>query len=108
MSAVYLSFISWIKKLDFLQKLVLSISLTENNLFFAEGGRLEKELRYTKAALGEDASSTTHQLLIQTPRTPEASVLQPSSLLAHLDVVRAASAVSVHMFDMLVISPCYS
>jgi patched 1 len=65
---------------------------------------LEKELRYTKAALGEDASSTTHQLLIQTPRTPEASVLQPSALLAHLDVVRAASAVSVHMFDMLVIA----
>jgi len=61
---------------------------------------LEKELRYTKAALGDDASATTHQLLIQTPRNSEASVLQPAALLAHLDVVRAASAVSVHMFDM--------
>jgi hypothetical protein len=69
-------------------------------LFVTEGGRLERELRYTSAALGEDASGTTHQLVIQTPRNAETSVLQPAALLAHLDVVRAAAAVSVHMFDM--------
>ncbi|XP_059471270.1 protein patched [Neocloeon triangulifer] len=71
-----------------------------DKLWVEEGGRLERELLYTKQQLGEDASTTTHQLVIQTPRDPEASVLHPSALLAHLDVLRAASAVTIHMFDV--------
>jgi patched 1 protein len=65
----------------------------------AEGGRLERELRYTQAALGE-ADASTHQLVIQTPRDPEASLLHPAALLSHLDVVKAATSVTVQLFDM--------
>jgi patched 1 protein len=65
----------------------------------AEGGRLERELRYTQAALGE-ADSSTHQLVIQTPRDPEASLLHSAALLSHLDVVKAATSVTVQLFDM--------
>ncbi|KAK6617228.1 hypothetical protein RUM44_005559 [Polyplax serrata] len=64
-----------------------------------EGGRLEKELRYTQKTLGE-ASGSTHELLIQTPKDPGASLLHPGALLTHLDVVRAATSVSVHLFDI--------
>lgn len=71
---------------------------------FAEGGRLERELKYTHAALGE-ADSSTHQLVIQTPRDPEASLLHPAALLSHLDVVRAATSVTVQLFDMWVACP---
>lgn len=68
-------------------------------LLFAEGGRLEKELRYTQKTLGE-ASGSTHELLIQTPKDLAASLLHPEALLTHLDVVKAATSVSVHLFDM--------
>lgn len=68
-------------------------------LCVAEGGRLERELKYTHAALGE-ADSSTHQLVIQTPRDPEASLLHPVALLSHLDVVKAATSVTVQLFDM--------
>jgi patched 1 protein len=50
-------------------------------------------------ALGE-ADSSTHQLVIQTPRDPEASLLHPAALLSHLDVVKAATSVTVQLFDM--------
>lgn len=66
---------------------------------FTEGGRLEKELRYTQKTLGE-ASGSTHQLLIQTPKDPGSSLLHSGALLTHLDVVKAATSVSVHLFDM--------
>nr|CAD7459003.1 unnamed protein product [Timema tahoe] len=63
------------------------------------GGRLERELHYTEAALGE-ADASTHQLVIQAPKDPGASLLHPAALLTHLQVLRAATAVTVHLFDM--------
>ncbi|XP_023725439.1 protein patched [Cryptotermes secundus] len=70
-----------------------------DQLWVEEGGRLERELRYTQAALGE-ADASTHQLVIQTPRDPEASLLHPAALLSHLDVVKAATSVTVQLFDI--------
>lgn len=65
----------------------------------AEGGRLERELRYSAAALGEQ-NGATHQLVIQTPKDPGASILHPNALKNHLQVLRAATQVTVHLFDM--------
>lgn len=66
---------------------------------FLEGGRLEQELLYTQKSLGE-MESTTHQLLIQTPKDPDASVLHSQALLTHLEVLRQATSVTVQMFDI--------
>lgn len=66
---------------------------------FLEGGRLEQELLYTHKSLGE-MESTTHQLLIQTPKDPDASVLHSQALLTHLEVLRQATSVTVQMFDI--------
>lgn len=52
---------------------------------FTEGGRLEAELKYTAKALGE-ADSSTHQLIIQTAKDPDVSLLHPGALLEHLKV----------------------
>ncbi|KAH8394853.1 hypothetical protein KR222_008056 [Zaprionus bogoriensis] len=69
-----------------------------HQLWIQEGGRLESELAYTQKTIGEDESST-HQLLIQTAHDPDASVLHPQALLAHLEVLVKATAVKVHMYD---------
>ncbi|XP_058065596.1 protein patched [Anopheles bellator] len=71
---------------------------TVRELWIQEGGSLEHELAYTQKSLGE-MDSSTHQLLIQTPKDMEASILHPTALLAHLDVVRQAIAVTVHMYE---------
>lgn len=70
-----------------------------NILFFTEGGRLEKELRYIRRTLGEGVGST-NQILIHTPKEEGANVLHPDILLAHLQVLKAAIQVSVEVFDM--------
>lgn len=64
-----------------------------------EGGRLEQELKYTQKSLGE-MESTTHQLLIQTPKDPDASVLHSQALLKHLEVLQQATSVNVQLFDI--------
>ncbi|XP_037825541.1 protein patched [Lucilia sericata] len=69
-----------------------------HQLWIQEGGRLESELAYTQKTIGE-AESSTHQLLIQTAQDPNASVLHPQALLTHLEVLKKASAVKIHMFD---------
>lgn len=56
-------------------------------LLLTEGGRLEEELKYTAEALGE-VESSTHQLIIQTAKDPDASVLHAGALLEHLKVIR--------------------
>ncbi|GLH01274.1 Protein patched [Gryllus bimaculatus] len=47
----------------------------------------------------DERTLDTHQLVIQTPRDEGASLLHAGALLAHLDVVRAAVAVTVQLFD---------
>lgn len=64
-----------------------------------EGGRLEQELDYTQKSLGE-MESTTHQLVIQTPKDPDASILHSQALLTHLEVLQQATAVNVQMFEI--------
>ncbi|KAL9914893.1 protein patched [Glossina fuscipes fuscipes] len=69
-----------------------------HQLWIQEGGRLEAELAYTQRTIGE-AESSTHQLLIQTAHDPNASILHPQALLTHLEVLKKATAVKIHMFD---------
>ncbi|KAJ9592339.1 hypothetical protein L9F63_001108, partial [Diploptera punctata] len=94
----------------FIQEAFLTIKRSKKCLSLrTQGGRLERELRYTQAALGE-ADSSTHQLMIQTPRDSEASLLHPAALLAHLEVLKAATSVTVQLFDIRWRLPdmCYS
>ncbi|XP_013176469.1 PREDICTED: protein patched [Papilio xuthus] len=70
-----------------------------DQLWVQEGGRLEAELKYTAKALGE-ADSSTHQLIIQTAKDPDVSLLHVGALLAHLKVVQAATRVTIHMYDI--------
>ncbi|XP_037715754.1 protein patched [Drosophila subpulchrella] len=69
-----------------------------HQLWIQEGGRLEAEMAYTQKTIGEDEAAT-HQLLIQTTHDPNASVLHPQALLAHLEVLVKATAVKVHLYD---------
>lgn len=61
-------------------------------------GRLEKELEYTKKALGEGYGST-HELLIQTPNEEGTSILTVQALKRHLDILMKVTNVSVDLFD---------
>nr|XP_029724560.1 protein patched-like [Aedes albopictus] len=70
-----------------------------HQLWIQEGGTLEHELAYTQKSLGE-MDSSTHQLLIQTPKDMEASILHANALLTHLEVVKQAISVRVHMYDI--------
>ncbi|XP_058128703.1 protein patched isoform X1 [Anopheles coustani] len=70
-----------------------------HQLWIQEGGPLEHELAYTQKSLGE-MDSSTHQLLIQTPKDMDASILHADALLTHLEVVRKAISVTVHMYDI--------
>ncbi|XP_065204858.1 protein patched-like [Planococcus citri] len=69
-----------------------------DQLWIEEGGRLERERKYIENALGESATNT-HQLVIQTPKDPPASLLHSGALLAHLKVIKAASSVTVYLFN---------
>ena len=76
---------------------------TTLNIFFyfffvSEGGRLQEELKYVESKLGRGAGSTS-ELIIQTPRD-DGSILTPEALLAHLDVIKAASKVVVEKHDV--------
>ena len=74
---------------------------SEFNIFYlffnSEGGRLSQELAYTMKILGE-GSGTTSELIIQTPENG-VNVLTVKSLLTHYQAVRAATRVSVDMYD---------
>lgn len=56
-------------------------------------------MNYALQALGEVAP-TTHQLVIQMPKHPGANILNPTALNEHLTVLKAATQVTVHLFDM--------
>lgn len=72
-------------------------NIIKSYFIITEGGRLEEEIKYTQKSLGE-TDSTTHQLLIQTPKDTGASVLHPQALLTHLEILQIATSVQVHMF----------
>ncbi|XP_076353489.1 protein patched-like isoform X1 [Tachypleus tridentatus] len=76
-----------------------SMQTDVEKLWVEEGGRLEKELRFIRSILGE-GSGSTHQLIIQTPKEQEANILHVDALLLHLYAVRAATQVTVKMFDL--------
>lgn len=65
---------------------------------FAEGGRLEQELSYTKKTLGE-GSGITFEIIIQTPKRGN-NILTPESLLLHQQALQAATRISVDMYGM--------
>ena len=67
-------------------------------LLFSEGGRLERELSYTKKILGE-GSGITSEIIIQTPKK-DGNILSVDSLLLHYKAVYAATKVHVDMYDM--------
>jgi hypothetical protein len=68
---------------------------------FPEGGRLQKELAYVVDNLGAGSGSTAANLM-QTPTETNANgnVLTSEALLAHLDVLKAATRVVVEMDDV--------
>ena len=68
------------------------------NILWLVGGRLQKELSYSKAQLGED-SGHTNQLLIQTPKMKGTNILTVEALKEHLKVLERAMSVTVEMFD---------
>ena len=72
--------------------------------FITAGGRLEKELAYTKKALGE-GHGTTAELVLQTSLTPGDDILRPDSLLRHYAALHAATQIHVNMLDTWV---CYN
>lgn len=65
---------------------------------FAVGGRLEKELEYTKKALGEGYGGT-NELLIQTPNMEGSNILSVKAMKQHLQALTRATNVSVDLFD---------
>ncbi|KAK0164434.1 hypothetical protein PV328_003065 [Microctonus aethiopoides] len=67
-------------------------------LWVQEGGRLQKELDYTLESLGE-ATPSTHQLVIQTPKHSGANILHPAALKEHLAIIKAATQVTVELFE---------
>lgn len=61
-------------------------------------GRLEKELEYTKKALGEGYGGT-NELLIQTPNMEGTNILSVKAMQRHLDILSRVTNISVEMFD---------
>ncbi|XP_061192639.1 protein patched homolog 1-like [Saccostrea echinata] len=67
-------------------------------LWVEEGGRLEKELEYTRTTVGE-GRGTTSQLVIQTPRG-DSNILTVPSFQFHLETLLKVTQISVDMFDV--------
>ena len=81
---------------------VVIIVLDERTTFnfdsITVGGRLERELEYTKKSLGEGYGGT-NELLIQTPNIEGTNILTVKAMKQHLEALAAASNVSVDIFD---------
>ena len=73
--------------------------LLTNSLFVTVvGGRLEKELEYTRKSLGEGYGGT-NELLIQTPNMEGTNILSVKAMKQHLQALMRATNVSVELFD---------
>ncbi|XP_038624067.1 protein patched homolog 1 isoform X3 [Tachyglossus aculeatus] len=68
------------------------------DLWVEVGGRVSRELSYTRRMIGEEAMFNP-QLLIQTPREPGASILTTEALAQHLHSALQASRVHVYMYN---------
>ncbi|XP_047382143.1 protein patched homolog 1 isoform X3 [Sciurus carolinensis] len=67
-------------------------------LWVEVGGRVSRELNYTRQKIGEEAMFNP-QLMIQTPKEEGATVLTAEALLQHLDSALQASRVHVYMYN---------
>ncbi|XP_057643013.1 protein patched homolog 1 isoform X1 [Chionomys nivalis] len=67
-------------------------------LWVEVGGRVSRELNYTRQKIGEEAMFNP-QLMIQTPKEEGANVLTTEALLQHLDSALQASRVHVYMYN---------
>ena len=77
----------------------VSAPVSPDSRLSSEDGRLEKELNYMKSTLGEGIGNT-NQLLIQTPRDTNANILHADALLYHLQVMQAATEITVDLFEV--------
>ncbi|KAM6169420.1 protein patched homolog 1 isoform 2-T2 [Rhynchocyon petersi] len=67
-------------------------------LWVEVGGRVSRELNYTRQKIGEEAMFNP-QLMIQTPKEEGANVLTTEALQQHLDSALQASRVHVYMYN---------
>uniref|UniRef100_A0A8C6TNU4 Patched 1 n=1 Tax=Neogobius melanostomus TaxID=47308 RepID=A0A8C6TNU4_9GOBI len=67
-------------------------------LWVEVGGRVNRELRYTRQKIGEEAMFNP-QLMIQTPEEEGANVLTVDALLQHLESALRASRVHVFLYE---------
>ncbi|XP_036712333.1 protein patched homolog 1 isoform X2 [Balaenoptera musculus] len=67
-------------------------------LWVEVGGRVSRELNYTRQKIGEEAMFNP-QLMIQTPKEDGANVLTTEALRQHLDSALQASRVHVYMYN---------
>lgn len=65
-------------------------------ILVAVGGRLEKELRYTEAALGKEFGST-QEIVIQTPNYQGTNILTVEAMLLHQKALKKAAKIKVHV-----------
>ena len=72
--------------------------LIETSTCLAVGGRVSRELNYTRQKIGEEAMFNP-QLMIQTPKEEGANVLTTEALRQHLDSALQASRVHVYMYN---------
>ena len=81
---------------------VLSSSLISMINFSFEsltvGGRLEKEIEYTKKSIGEGYGATS-ELLIQTPNMEGTNILKVKEMKQHLEALTVATNISVEIFE---------
>jgi hypothetical protein len=76
----------------------VSSVLIDTYLCLSVGGRVSRELNYTRQKIGEEAMFNP-QLMIQTPKEEGANVLTTEALLQHLDSALQASRVHVYMYN---------
>ncbi|XP_074809250.1 protein patched homolog 1 isoform X2 [Natator depressus] len=67
-------------------------------LWVEVGGRVSRELNYTRQKIGEEAMFNP-QLMIQTPQEDGANVLTTEALRQHLDSALQASRVHIYMYN---------
>lgn len=68
------------------------------NIYLSVGGRVSRELNYTRQKIGEEAMFNP-QLMIQTPQEDGANVLTTEALRQHLESALQASRVHVYMYN---------